>query len=152
MTEIIRCNSEHPEFVRLVALLDMELASRDGAEHAFYAQFNGIDLLAHVVLLKQDGEVTACGAFKLIHSTQAEVKRMYVDPAHRGKGYASRILSELAKWGAEVGLKSFVLETGLRQFEAIALYQKSGYGPIDNYGPYVGVENSRCFQKHLIPS
>jgi putative acetyltransferase len=40
-------------------------------------------------------------------------------------------------------------ETGKRQPEAIALYEKQGYQRISNYGQYIGVENSVCFEKVL---
>ena len=41
------------------------------------------------------------------------------------------------------------LETGRKQPEAIALYQKSGYRLTENYGQYVGVENSVCMRIDL---
>jgi len=41
------------------------------------------------------------------------------------------------------------LETGLRQPEAIALYNKSGYSVIPNYGQYAGKYNSLCFEKSV---
>ena len=74
---------------------------------------------------------------------------MYTLPAHRGHGLATRILTELEKWAAELGYKKCVLETGLRQPDAIALYTKSGYHRIPNYGQYLNIENSVCFAKEL---
>ncbi len=78
-----------------------------------------------------------------------EVKRMYTVPTHRGKGLASQVLNELEKWAGELSYKSCLLETGIKQPEAIRLYQKNGYRIIPNYGQYAGVENSVCFEKHL---
>ena len=74
---------------------------------------------------------------------------MYTLPQQRGKGYASIILNELEVWATELGFTSAVLETGVKQPEAIALYKKNGYNRIDNYGQYAGVENSLCFEKEL---
>jgi GNAT superfamily N-acetyltransferase len=78
-----------------------------------------------------------------------EVKRMYTLPEYRGKGIASIVLAELEKWAAELGYQKTVLETGKRQPEAIALYEKNNYRQIPNYGQYAGVENSVCFEKEL---
>jgi GNAT superfamily N-acetyltransferase len=79
-----------------------------------------------------------------------EVKRMYTDPSVRGKGVASAVLRELEKWSRELGYSACVLETGWRQPEAVALYRKSGYEQIPNYGQYAGMENSVCFRKPLV--
>jgi putative acetyltransferase len=59
------------------------------------------------------------------------------------------VLAELEAWAAELGYPKCVLETGKRQPEAIALYEKQGYQRISNYGQYIGVENSVCFEKVL---
>jgi GNAT superfamily N-acetyltransferase len=78
-----------------------------------------------------------------------EVKRMFVVLNHRGKGFAQRILTELEQWAIQLSYKKCVLETGKKQPEAIALYQKCGYTQIENYGQYAGIENSLCFEKTI---
>ncbi|WP_291721797.1 GNAT family N-acetyltransferase [Bernardetia sp.] len=145
----IRTNSEHQDFINLVKLLDADLAKRDGAEHSFYAQFNKIDSIKHVVVLYENDIPLGCGAIKPFDSDTMEVKRMYTLPKSRGKGIASKVLLELEKWAKELSYKKCVLETGTKQPEAIALYKKNGYDIIPNYGQYIGVENSRCFEKKL---
>ena len=145
--QILRTDSANPNFVSLVRLLDTELAERDGPDNAFYAQFNKIDMLKCTIVCYSDGIAVGCGAIKAYGDTAMEVKRMYVLPHFRGKGVATAILLELERWTAELGYSKCVLETGLRQPEAIALYTRSGYTPIPNYGQYAGVENSRCFEK-----
>ena len=59
------------------------------------------------------------------------------------------VLSDLESWAKELGFVKCVLETGINQPEAIALYKKCGYSIIENYGQYKGVENSLCFEKIL---
>ena len=59
------------------------------------------------------------------------------------------ILNELETWAKELGYEKTVLETVKRQTEAVALYNKSGYKVIPNYGQYIGVDNSICFEKIL---
>jgi len=144
-----RTTSNNPEFAVLVKQLDVYLADKDGSEHAFYAQYNKVDAIKHVIVAYEDEEPIGCGAIKEFSSDAMEVKRMYTAPAGRQKGVASQILSELEKWASELGYKKCVLETGKRQLEAISLYKKNGYETIPNYGQYIGIENSICFEKKL---
>lgn len=148
--ELKRTTSDDDNFRVLVALLDQDLAIRDGDEHAFYAQYNKVDALKQVVVVYLDGAPVGCGAIKQYEDGVAEVKRMYTKPEHRGRGFAQRVLTELESWAGELGFRECILETGKKQPEAIRLYQKSGYQLIPNYGQYAGVENSVCMQKSLI--
>jgi putative acetyltransferase len=78
-----------------------------------------------------------------------ELKRMFVLPENRNRGLATMIVTELETWASELSYRKCVLETGIRQPDAIALYKKNGYTLIPNWGQYVGVENSVCFEKIL---
>ena len=149
MIKIVRTSSENKDFIDLVKLLDADLAERDGDDHAFYHQFNKIDIIKHAVVLYENQKPLGCGAIKEFDSTAMEVKRMYTSPESRGKGIATKILLELEKWTEELSYEKCVLETGKRQPEAIHLYTKRGYKKIPNYGQYEGVANSICFEKIL---
>lgn len=149
MLIFLRTNSSHKDFQHLVKLLDADLAIRDGADHAFYAQFNKIDMIRHALVVYQNEEAVGCGAFKKFDDERVEIKRMYVLPQHRSKGIAAAVLQQLELWAKEEGYSATVLETGLKQPEAIRLYEKSGYTRIPNYGQYAGVENSICMEKGL---
>ena len=144
-----RTYASHADFQSLVALLDEDLAERDGEEHEFYHQFNSIESLKHCMLLYDNDKAVGCGAIKAFDSDSMEVKRMHVPPQERGKGIASRLLKGLEAWAKELEYKRCVLETGIRQPEAIGLYEKNGYHRIPNYGQYIGVANSVCFEKKL---
>ena len=146
---IVRTSSTDQDFIALVKLLDQELAIVDGDDHAFYHQFNSIDLLKHTIVLYENNIPVGCGAIKKFDDTSVEVKRMYTLPETRGKGVATKVLLELEKWAKELNYKYTILETGKRLPDAIALYQKNGYEIIPNYGQYVGIENSVCFRKEL---
>lgn len=150
MFHLLRATSENPDFRTLVQLLDRDLAERDGAEHGYYAQFNTIASLQHVVVAYQASEPVGCGAFKPFEADSVEIKRMYVQPTHRQRGVAQAVLAELERWAAGLGYAASVLETGKRQPEAIALYHRCGYAGTPNYGQYVGVENSVCMHKALL--
>lgn len=147
MIEFIRTNSDHPDFILLVIQLDTYLAEIDGEEHAFYAQYNKIDKIQHVIISYDNNQPAGCGAIKEYAADTIEIKRMFTLPEKRGKGIATFILHELEKWAAELSYLKCILETGNRQRDAIALYQKSGYKQIPNYGQYAGVENSVCYEK-----
>lgn len=147
MLRLLRTDSAHPDFRALVRLLDQDLQVRDGAEHAFYAQFNTVDAIRHVVVAYLADEPVGCGAFKAFDAEAVEIKRMFVQPDRRGQGVARAVLAELERWAQEAGYTGCVLETGKKQPEAIRLYQQSGYQLIPNYGQYIGVDNSVCMQK-----
>ncbi len=149
MTTLTRTNSDNPDFKKLVVLLDASLAETDGDEHDFYHQFNGIDQIKYAVVAYIGNEAVGCGAIKQYKDTTVEIKRMYVQPKHRGQNIAGKILTELEQWAKELGFDTCILETGKRQYSAIALYPKHGYEIIDNYGQYVGVENSICMTKKI---
>ena len=149
MTELRRTSSDDADFQRLVQQLDAYLSTTDGDEHAFYNQYNGLEGIKHVVVAYKDGAAIACGAVKELAPETVEVKRMYTEPAGRGRGLAGSVLRELETWAAELGYTQAVLETGKRQLAALAFYPKQGYLIIPNYGPYVEMENSVCFGKQL---
>lgn len=149
MIKTIRTNAEHPDFLALVKSLDQELAVRDGEDHAFYNQFNKLDKIKHAMVAYVDEQPMGCGAIKAFDERTMEVKRMFTANAGRGQGVASKVLSELEKWAAELSHERCVLETGINQPEAIRLYGKCGYQRIANYGQYIGVDGSFCFEKML---
>ena len=149
MGRIVRTDATNTDFINLVALLDKELASRDGDENAFYAQFNGINVLKQCILYYDDDIAVGCAALKPFDDYSMEIKRMYVAIDFRGKGIASLLLAALEKWAKDLGYTSCVLETGLRQPEAVALYIKNKYQRIPKYPPYIKMTNSVCFRKSL---
>lgn len=149
MPSLERTNSTHPDFIALIRDLDAYLSITDGDDHAFYDQFNKVDKINHVVIAYENEIPIGCGAIKEFSADSMEVKRMYTSPNGRKKGIATAILKELENWAKELGYTKCVLETGKRQNDAIALYQKVGYQIIPNYGQYIGIENSVCFAKNL---
>ncbi|MNS02203.1 Acetyltransferase (GNAT) family protein [compost metagenome] len=149
MVTLKRTTSDNPDFKNLVVLLDIDLAIRDGEDHAFYAQFDTLDAIKNVVVYYQGAVAIACGAFKEYDSDTVEIKRMFVHPDFRGKGIARSVLKELETWAAETDYSACVLETGKNNPDAIALYHKSGYSVIPNYDQYENVETSVCLKKFI---
>ena len=147
MKKIIRTDNKNVDFNKLIIQLDAYLKVTYGADHEFYNQFNGLDNIKNVVIAYQDSQAIGCGAFKKLDNETIEIKRMYVKFAHRGSGTAQAILNSLELWASEKGFKKCILETGNRQVEAIKFYKKAGYKSIPNYGQYIHMEDSNCFEK-----
>jgi GNAT superfamily N-acetyltransferase len=103
-----------------------------------------------------DGVPVAMGGWRfrpdvraLGRSRAAEVKRMYVVPAAQRRGYARIVLRHLETTARSAGADVMVLETGLMQPEAIALYESSGYEPVPAFGFYRDSPTVRNFGKRL---
>jgi putative acetyltransferase len=98
-------------------------------------------------------DAAGCGALRPFDAAAgtAEIKRMFVAPKARGKGIGREILRELEKHARGFGYTPLCLETGVRQPEAMALYEKSGFTPIPKYPPYENNPHSVCFAKTIPP-
>lgn len=149
MTKFIRTTSENTDFRNLINALDEDLYLRNGEAQLQYRQYNQVDLIDHVVVIYFEGKPVGCGCFKKFDDTTVEMKRMFVLAEMRGKQLAAQMLQELEKWAVEEGNTAAVLETGYRQVEAIRLYTVAGYSLIENYGQYIGMEDSICYRKEL---
>lgn len=144
-----RTNNQNPDVIILVKELDAYLKITDGNEHEFYNQFNGLDNISHCIVAYVDGKPAGCGAIKEFDENAMEIKRMYLRPEYRGKSIAEEMITELESWALELGFTRSVLETGERQVEAVRFYHKMGYELMPNYGQYIGMESSSCFEKQL---
>ncbi|MGO1178146.1 MULTISPECIES: GNAT family N-acetyltransferase [Cellulosimicrobium] len=142
---------------RLRSRQQAELAVRYGEPDA--GTFAPEAALANVVV-REDGEPVAFVALRDVSGTPdgrggthpartGEVKRLYVEPAHRGRGHARTAMRALHERAVAAGLDRLVLETGTLQPESIDLYLALGYVPIESYGHYAGQPLSRCFALDL---
>jgi GNAT superfamily N-acetyltransferase len=147
--EIIKTTSENADFGALITALDASLWERYPELKTNYWGNNVIELNPNVVIVYFDNNAVGCGCFKKYDKNTIELKRMFVSPEARGLGLAKKIILELELWAHELGFSCSVLETLYKQKEAIGLYQKVGYTIIDNYEPYIGLENSICMQKQI---
>lgn len=114
------------------------------------------------VILKavRDGAVVGMGGWRVhegggpeavgLRPGDAEIKRMYVRADARGLGVARAVLAAIEQTAATAGRRRLVLETGLRQPEAIGLYTSSGYTPlVPKFGLYRDEDQSVCMVKEL---
>ncbi|MFD2421251.1 GNAT family N-acetyltransferase [Amycolatopsis pigmentata] len=110
---------------------------------AEFAPPQGIFLIGYTGALP-----VACGG-RRDHGGDAEIKRMFVVPSARGKGFARRILAELERTAAASGRARMVLETRAKQPEAITLYRSAGYHDIPKFGFYRDYASSVFLGKPL---
>ncbi len=96
-----------------------------------------------------DGQPVGCGALRPMDFESAEVKRMFVAANARRLGIGRRILVELERLADDFGYRVMRLETGHRQPEAIALYERYGFHRIPPFGKYVDNPVSICFEKRV---
>ncbi|NOT50348.1 MAG: GNAT family N-acetyltransferase [Chitinophagaceae bacterium] len=129
--------------------MERELYTRDGELAAINHALNKIGFIQDVVVVMMNNEAVACGAFREFDTDSAELKRMYVQPSHRSKGLASKILIELESIAKDKGYEYAVLETGKNQPEAVAFYLKHGYEQVPAFGKYIDSVNSICFRKQM---
>lgn len=158
MLQLCAVSLDNADAVGLNAELQQEYRVRYGGEdttpidatqfHAPHGRF----VVGYV-----DGAAVGCGGWRArdggedpeLRPGDAEIKRMYVAAAHRGRGYARAILAELERTAAAAGRLRVVLESGTRQPESVALYRSSGYEPIPAFGRYRNSPNSLFFGKPL---
>src|SRR6266487_888710 len=140
----------------LIASLKEELAgvySEPGATHFRLDPDEVGDGRGAFLVIYQDGTPVGCGALRLLEPGTAELKRMYVAPAARGAGLGRRLLLALEAEARALRVRRLVLETGVRQAAALALYRSNGFQPIPLYGEYcLSAETSICLGKTLDPA
>ena len=103
------------------------------------------------LVVYRGGTPVGCGALRLLDAETAELKRMYVSPIVRGSGLGRRLVAALEAEARALGVRRLVLETGVRQAAALALYRATGFHPIPLFGEYcLSPETSVCLGKDLL--
>lgn len=116
-------------------LVSIALAVHPEDMIAAIAAFDGEELVGHAALRPFEDAL--------------EVKRVIVRADHRGQGISKQLMLELEVIARERGVTSLILQTGNLQAEAIALYRRIGYVPIERFGAYAPIPFFLCFGKTL---
>jgi putative acetyltransferase len=149
---LVTLDSADPRALALMDAQHCELIALYGGDEGSTEAFDPESLVGGVLLgWEEAGELLLIGGLKPWHDAQgsAEVKRMYAVPGARGRGLSRLILAGLIAWARAHGVRRLMLETGDRQPEAIGLYSTSGFRRIPNFGYYVGLDASLCFELAL---
>jgi len=145
--EIVETDATDPRVELLVKELRAELDARYPEEIEF--EHPKVRERARFLLALADGEAVGCCALQALDGGDSEVKRMYVRPGNRGLGVGRRLMTAVEELAVASGRTSMRLETGPRQPEAIAVYERAGFTRIPNYPPYDQWELSLCYSKNL---
>jgi putative acetyltransferase len=134
---LVRREYSHPDAIRLIDRLQ-ELYSRiygspddSPIDDAQFVPPRGALAIGYL-----GDRPVAMGAWRRLGTDRGEVKRMYVDDSHRGRGFSRAVLTWLEESAAAHGVTFLVLETNQNHPEAIALYRSAGYREIPHYGYY----------------
>jgi GNAT superfamily N-acetyltransferase len=150
--QLRRVEITSPIVQQLILALNAELEEmypEEGANHFRLDAEEVADGRGAFLVAYRDGQAVGCGAVRRNDHQVAEIKRMYVVPEARGRGIARQVLVALEAEARQLGVNRLVLETGLRQVEALALYRRAGFVEIPLFGEYIDSPLSVCMEKHL---
>ena len=149
---IDRASLQAPAARELIGALNAELSALYPEPGANHFRLDPEDVEAGrgaFLIATTSGTPVGCGAVRRIAETTGEVKRMFVLRSHRGRGVGRALLAVLEREARALGLSRLVLETGVRQEAAIALYERAGFTTVAPFGEYVGSPLSVCMEKAL---
>ena len=139
-----------PEVAALLAAADERSASLHLSESKY-----GLGLAAllsaavRFFVARQDGRAIGCCGYLLLSERAAEVKRLFVDPAVRGRGVARLLVQAVEHAAAREGVQALFLETGVKSFEALQLYKRRGFIECERFGTYQSDPLSVFMMKRL---
>lgn len=138
VSSVFHVRQDDPMAAPLLAELAIEYSSRYGGSvgevHADLVSYPAADFAAphgDLLVVVEDGEPVAGGAFRRYDEQTAELKRIWTAREHRRRGLATFVLAELEAEALRRGYRRIFLTTGPRQPEAVALYLSAGYTPLD---------------------
>ena len=139
----------HPDSVELRSQQRAEIERRYGNPDSEPGPAPTSEDIVAFFVAYDDGTAIGCAGLRERDATEAEVKRMFVLPSHRGTGTSVQLLGQLEQFGRERGYTRLVLETGTEQPDAVRFYEREGFTRIPNFGYYVGSAHSLCYEKTL---
>ena len=114
-----------------------------------FIPYNLSESVKDVLIAYSDGVAVGCAGLKRYSEEDVEVKRVWVEPAYRGRHIASKMMEKIEKKGKEEGYLRMILQTRPIMTDAVKLYESRGYVLIDNYPPYDKLEGAICMALKL---
>lgn len=141
-----------PELLELLRLSDEYALSLYPPDSCFMLDVSELEAPDVAVFVSRTDSGTANGIVAIVDrgNGSAELKRMFVPEAARGRGIARALLAATDAFAGNRGIRTLQLETGPKQLAAIGLYEAVGYRVVPNFGQYVGDEFSVCMEKSLV--
>ncbi|HZE38869.1 MAG TPA: GNAT family N-acetyltransferase [Stackebrandtia sp.] len=141
---------DSPDARRLDAMVQAEYHRRYGGGDDTVLTAEDFVPPSGAYFLAYDGDnPVASGGWRSHGESDAEMKRLYVVDAARGRGLARAMVAKLEEDAAAAGRARMILETGTEQPEALALYASLGYVPVEPFGVYANEEGARHLGKEL---
>jgi GNAT superfamily N-acetyltransferase len=147
--EVKACDPDDRAALPLLAELSAALAAitGDSGQASFAAADTRVPGSTFVLARGADGQLLGCAALRPLDGEVGEVKRMYARPGTAGVG--SALLAHLEQAARDFGYRQLWLETRRVNTRAVGFYERHGYGPIPNYGKYIGRPEAICLAKQL---
>ena len=144
-------DGNHPAFRHFYAVTEGYYSRIVGGKEnrAGFVPFNASAEIPFVLLAYRNGQAAGCAGLKPYSGTDAEVKRLWVEPACRKQGIASALMDQIENAARERGFHRVILQTRPIMPDAVALYTKRGYELIPNYPPYDHLEGAVCYANTL---
>jgi GNAT superfamily N-acetyltransferase len=137
MIEVRRVRGDDPEALELVAAMEAWVTENFGPTTPDRTSTVAAEEMAPpdgvFVVVYEDGEAVAGGGVRRLGDDVGEIKRMFVAPRARGRGYGRRVLEELEAAAVELGYRRLRLDTAQSLTTAMALYRSAGYRDIPDY-------------------
>ena len=150
MYSIVEASASQPDVIALIAELDRYQAALYPAESNHLLDLASLPdetLILHKILHLE--QAVGCGAVVLNLDGSGEMKRVFIDPTHRGQKLGEQLIAALEQAASEKGCHTLRLETGIEQHAAVKLYQRCGYQICEAFAPYDPDPLSVFMQKAL---
>ncbi len=144
-------DGNHPAFLHFYAVTEAYYSRiAGGAQHrAGFVPYNASSDIPWVLLALDGAQPVGCAGLKQFSTSDAEVKRLWVDPKYRKRGIAAALMDQIEDRARQMGYRRVVLQTRPVMTDAVALYAKRGYALIPNYPPYDRLDGAVCYAKLL---
>ena len=142
----------HPDITNLIADLDSYQSTLYPAESNHLLDLTGLPDHSLIMMVIRDRQLNAvgCGAIVLNGDGSGEMKRVWIDPTHRGQRLGEKLLAALEDEALSRGCDTLRLETGIKQLPAIHLYERCGYQRCEAFPPYAPDPLSLFMEKVLV--
>ncbi|MBO4524603.1 GNAT family N-acetyltransferase [Ruminococcus sp.] len=115
-----------------------------------FVPYNISESIHDVLISYINDKAVACAGLKKYNESDTEIKRVWVEPAYRGKHIASAMMDMIEEKASQQGFGRVILQTREQMTDAVSLYINRDYYRIENYPPYDGLEGAVCFAKDLV--
>ena len=152
MYSISSASARHPDILNLIAALDRYQSELYPAESNHLLDLSELSQKTLILMIIRDPQLKAvgCGAVVLNGDGTGEMKRVYIDPAHRGQHLGEKLLAALEDEALSRNCHTLRLETGIKQHAAVRLYERCGYETRPAFAPYAEDPLSLFMEKALV--